>query len=73
MKEEEGKPMTGNGSSVLGIRSKDVGLGEDAPDTVQINPDMGGMSVGGCLRTIVATLLPQKFEKEIPTLSRREG
>ena len=66
MKEEEGKPVTGNGPAMLGVRSKDMGLGEDAPDTVQITPDMGGMSVAGCLWTLSATLLPKSFEKRDP-------
>ncbi len=61
MKEEEGKPVTGNGSAMLGVRSKDVGLGADSSDAVQITPGMGGMSVAGCVRTLFASLLPQRF------------
>lgn len=66
MKEDEGKPATGNGPAVLGIRSKDIGLDEDASAATQIEPDSGGMSVAGCLWTLMATLLPQKFEKIDP-------
>ena len=66
MKEVEGKPATGNGPAMLGVRSKDLGLGEDAPDAVQITPGMGGMSVAGCLWTLSATLLPKDFEKRDP-------
>jgi len=62
MKEEEGKPATGNGPALLGVRPKDVGLDEDVPDTVQVSPGAGGMSVAGCLLTLSATLLPKRFE-----------
>ena len=66
MKEDAGKPATGDGSATLGIRLKDIGLNEDVSATAQIEPDAGGMSVAGCLRTMLATLLPQKFEKIDP-------
>jgi hypothetical protein len=62
MKEVEGKPVTGNGAAVLGIRFKDIGLEENALDTVQVGPGKGGMSVAGCLRTFYAPLLPKRFE-----------
>lgn len=62
MKEEEGKPATGNGPAMLGVRSKDVGVDEDATETAQISPGMGGMSVAGCVRTLFVSLLPKRFE-----------
>lgn len=52
MKEEGGKPATGKGAALLGVRSKDLGMDGDAPDTTEISPDTGGMSVGGCLRLL---------------------
>lgn len=66
MKEEEGTPLTGNGPAMLGVRSKDLGLGEAAPDAVQITPGMGGMSVAGCVRTLFVNLLPKRFESIDP-------
>ena len=62
MKEEEGKPGTGNGPAMLGVRPKDVGLGEGATDPIQISPGMGGMSVAGCVQTLFVSLLPKRFE-----------
>jgi hypothetical protein len=62
MKEEEGRPVTGNGPAALGVRLKDVGLNEDAPDATEVNSGAGGMSVAGCLWTLSATLLPKRFE-----------
>lgn len=47
---------------MLGVRPKDVGLDDDAPDTAQVSPGVGGMSVAGCLRTLPVTLLPKRFE-----------
>ena len=74
MKESEGKPVIGNGSAVLGIRSKDIGLAEDALDTVHVGPDMGGMSVAGCMRTFYIPLLPKRFEAmDAERFSRSKG
>lgn len=70
MKAEGGKPATGRGAALLGVRSKDLGMDEDAPDTAEITPNTGGMSVAGCLRTLSATLLPKHFEKIDPTRFR---
>ena len=66
MQEDGEKPAAGNGPAVLRIRSKDIGLNEDASADTQIEPDTGGMSVAGCLWTLMATLLPQKLEKIDP-------
>lgn len=66
MKEEDEKPATGNGPAMLGVRLKDVGLDEDAPDATEVGPGVGGMSVAGCLWTLSATLLPREFEKKNP-------
>ncbi|MBV9850228.1 MAG: hypothetical protein JO250_11185 [Armatimonadetes bacterium] len=70
MKVADEKPEVGNGSGMLGVRARDVGLDEDVPNDSPVGPGTGGMSVGGCLRTIYINLLPRRLAQQDPELFR---
>lgn len=62
MASEQEKPKVGSGSSMLGARNRDFGKDNSNEKDFSIEPNDGGISVGGCLRTLYVPMLPRRLQ-----------
>ncbi len=65
MKPLDGKPETGSGSCMLGVRESDLGREKEATDDF-VDPAKAGLSVGGCVRTTYLNILPRRLQALYP-------